>query len=216
MKLKNNDKRGFLISVEGIDGSGKSLFSQLLFQALQEAGHSVVLTREPGGTPFSDKIRNLIFSKEIHHGKKAEYLLFAASRAQHCEELVLPALDHGKIVISDRMADSSLVYQGYVQGLSLEMINTINEWAMNNRKPDLIFYLKVSAKTAYERITQRKVPLTSFENSITVLEKAIEGFDTLVAPRDTVITIDAQQDPSLSISQALSLLFPLLTERVPL
>lgn len=201
---------GFLISVEGIDGSGKSLFSQSLFQALKDKNAKTLLTREPGGTALSDKIRDLIFSKDTPPCKKTEFLLFAASRAQHFYQFVLPALENHHIVISDRMADSSLVYQGYVQELSLDIIHAINAWTMNNREPDIIFYLKVSPETAYKRIMQRNITLTCFEDNISVLEKAVLGFDTLVAQRKNVITLDGHQSPSYLISQALSYINPLI------
>ena len=101
------------------------------------------------------------------------------------------------------MADSSLVYQGYVQGLPLDLIRSVNTWAMSEREPDVTFYLKISASTAWERIAKRATPVTSFEDNLAILEKAIEGFNTLVAPRKNVITLDAQQEPADLIAQAL-------------
>ena len=129
MKKKTN---GFLICVEGIDGSGKSLFAQSLAKELGKKGYPTLLTREPGGTPLGERIRELLFDKKTPPCHKAEYLLFAASRAQHCHQLIAPALAEGTIIISDRMADSSLVYQGYIRGLSVDFIRSVNTWAMNN------------------------------------------------------------------------------------
>ena len=197
---------GFLICVEGIDGSGKSLFSKALNQTLSTEGYATLLTREPGGTPLGERIRDLLFDKQTPPCHKAEFLLFAASRAQHCHGLIAPALSSGKIVISDRMADSSLVYQGYVRGLSLDLIRAVNTWAMNDITPRVIFYLKVDARTALNRISQRAIERCDFEDSITPLEKAIEGFDTVFAGNKTVITLDATQSPEEILAQGIQAL----------
>lgn len=210
MKLKNNTQNGLLISIEGIDGSGKSLFTELLCKALKALEFPVIATREPGGTDYAEKIKQLIFSATNTACPKTEYLLFAASRAEHFEKLILPALQNNMIVLSDRMADSSLVYQGYMKGLSLDLITTVNAWAMDNHDPDVIFYLKLSPDTAYKRILQRKRPLTSFEDSKEILEKAYQGFETLIAPKKNVITLDAEQDPETLVQNALSKLLPFL------
>ncbi len=201
---------GFLICVEGIDGSGKSLFAKALNQELTAKGYATLLTREPGGTPLGERIRELLFDKQTPPCPKAEFLLFAASRAQHCRDLIAPALGEGKIVISDRMADSSLVYQGYVRGLSLDLIRSVNSWAMDELTPTLIFYLKVDARTALNRISQRAIERCDFEDSIAPLEKAITAFDTIFAPNKTVITLDATQTPQAILAQGMQALQALL------
>jgi dTMP kinase len=203
MKKKRN---GFLICVEGIDGSGKSLFARSLAQQLTTEGYATLLTREPGGTPLGERIRELLFDKKTPPCPKAEYLLFAASRAQHCHELIAPALAQGTVVISDRMADSSLVYQGYVRGLSVDIIRSVNSWAMNNLTPPITFYLKIDAHTAFKRITQRTTTRCDFEDSLAPLEKAIEGFDTVFSHNPTVITLDASQSPDTVLTQGIQAL----------
>lgn len=200
MKKKTN---GFLICVEGIDGSGKSLFAQSLCQKLNNEGFSTLLTREPGGTQLGERIRELLFDKKTPPCPKAEYLLFAASRAQHCHELIAPAVAQGTIVISDRMADSSVVYQGYVRGLSIDTIRLVNTWAMNNLTPAITFYLKIDAQTAFNRISQRTITRCDFEDSLAPLEKAIEGFDTIFSNHPTVITLDASQSPQQVLTQGM-------------
>ena len=201
---------GFLICVEGIDGSGKSLFAKALNQELINHGHATLLTREPGGTQLGERIRELLFDKQTPPCPKAEYLLFAASRAQHFQHLIAPALAEGKIVISDRMADSSLVYQGYVRGLSLDLIRSVNSWAMNDVKPTIIFYLKVDARTAFNRISQRAIERCDFEDNLIPLEKAINGFNTIFAGNKTVITLDATQTPQNVLYQGMQALRALL------
>lgn len=205
-------KNGFLICVEGVDGSGKSLFSKALANELEKDGYAALLTREPGGTPLGERIRGLLFDKQTPPCPKAEFLLFAASRAQHCHELIGPALTNGSIVISDRMADSSLVYQGCVRGLSLDLIRSVNTWAMNDLKPTIIFYLKVDARTAFDRVTKRNNERADFEDSLAPLEKAVDGFTTLFADNKTVITLDATKTPDAILAQGLNALKKILTK----
>ena len=206
---------GFLICVEGIDGSGKSVFSRHLAQELTKADYPVLLTREPGGTALGERVRDLLFDAKTPPCPKTEFLLFAASRAEHFHKLIEPTLAEGSIVISDRMADSSLVYQGYVRGLSLDLIHSVNEWTMNYVTPAIVFYLKVDAKTAFNRITQRSAIHCDFETSLVPLEKAIIGFDSIFASRMNVITLDAKQTPEIILEQGLIALKKFLTKQVP-
>ena len=115
-------KKGTLITFEGIDGSGKSSAARALYDHLKDE-LPVVLTREPGGTELGRVLRTLLQNRTFDLDAKAEYLLFAADRAQHMKEIVLPALAQNKIVISDRMADSSYAYQGSGRGVDPDMIN---------------------------------------------------------------------------------------------
>ncbi len=198
--------QGFLICVEGIDGSGKSSFSQALSKELISQQYPLLLTREPGGTPLGERIRSLLFDGQTPPTPKAEFLLFAASRAQHCDERIIPALESRSLVISDRMADSSLVYQGYVRGLSLDLIASVNAWAISNIKPHLLFYLKVDAQVACNRISVRNVPGAAFEEGIHRLEHALEGFEKVLAHRPEVIVLDANQSPETILKQGLKAL----------
>ncbi len=198
--------QGFLICIEGIDGSGKSSFSQALHRELLQQNYPVLLTREPGGTPLGERIRPLLFDGQTAPTPKAEFLLFAASRAQHCDERIIPALAAGSLVISDRMADSSLVYQGYVRGLSLDFITSVNAWAMSNIKPQLLFYLKVDAQVACNRISVRNVPGAAFEEGVTRLQHALEGFEKVLTNRPEVIVLDANQPPEIVLMQGLKAL----------
>lgn len=191
---------GFLISIEGIDGSGKSSLTKNMHQKLSD--YKCVLTKEPGGTPLGEKIRSILLQSDAVMCAKAEFLLFAASRAEHFQKLVIPALKNGSIVISDRMADSSAVYQGYARGLSIEIINSVNTWAMNNVKPNLTFYLKLSVPAALKRIKERNLALTTFEQEEAFIHKTLDGFEELFKNRDNVVILDATASPEALADRA--------------
>lgn len=153
-----------------------------------------MLTKEPGATPLGKQLRALVQEKKVSICPKAEYLLFATDRAQHFYECVLPWLTQKKLVISDRMADSSLVYQGYGRGLDRAMIMSINSWAMNNANPDTTIFVHVDAQTAAQRIAQRKAALTSFEKEDAAFtQKLIDGFEDLYKTKKDVIIVNGTQ-----------------------
>ncbi len=194
-----------LVTFEGIDGSGKSTLARDLFAALQAAGHDVVLTKEPGGTELGRTIREKLDAGNID--PKAEFLLFAADRAQHFSELVLPALAAGKIVLSDRMADSSLAYQGYGRGLSKNMIARVNTWAMQERMPDVTFFVDVAIDVALERITRTRATKTTFEEEqIDFWQRVRDGYSQIFSTRDNVITVDGSLPPAQVLENALAAL----------
>lgn len=183
-----------LISLEGIDGSGKSSIAAFLAKALTEKNIPVLLTREFGGSPLGKQLREILHDRPFAVCDKAEFLLIAADRAQHFAQIVQPALANNSIVISDRMADSSLAYQGFGRGLDIETIKYINAWAMNGIKPDLIFYFKLDYATAQSRIEARNKQLTAFEKEKkNFFERVIAGYETIFSNRDNIITIDATQ-----------------------
>lgn len=190
--IRNSNKKGLLIAVEGIDGSGKSTFCHSLKNHLSALSLPVLLTKEPGGTVLGKHIRQLLLNRETVLDPRAEYLLFAADRAQHCATLILPALSEGTHVISDRMADSSLVYQGYGHNLDLSLLSTINQWAMHNQLPDIVFYLSIDPKKAYQRILSRNKPLNDFEKNSNQLQQAADHFELLFKERSEVIKLDAE------------------------
>ena len=130
------------ITFEGPEGSGKSTQIALLCQALRDQGLDVLQTREPGGTPIAEQIRDVIHNTgNTAMLPSAEALLYSAARAQHVAEKVVPALAEGTIVISDRYAQSTLAYQGYGHGLDLENLGAITQFATGGLQPDLIIYL---------------------------------------------------------------------------
>ncbi|MDS1029761.1 dTMP kinase [Bacillota bacterium LX-D] len=148
--------QGKFITIEGPDGAGKSTQANLLSKYFQSLGFQVVLTREPGGTPLAEKIRDLLLDPEnIKMKPLTEVLLYAASRAQHVGELIYPALEAGKIVISDRFSDSSVVYQGVGRGLNKKQIQQINSYAALGLQPDLTILLDLDPAKGLERLKCR-------------------------------------------------------------
>jgi dTMP kinase len=140
------------ITLEGPDGSGKTTQAQLLVEWLRDQGHDVILTREPGGTEIGNQIRDILHDTDnAAMDPRTEFLLYSASRAQHVSELILPSLAAGKLVISDRYADSSLAYQGYGRGLDLEILQRITAFATQGLKPDLTFYFDIAPGEGLQR-----------------------------------------------------------------
>jgi dTMP kinase len=144
--------KGTFISFEGIEGTGKSTQAKLLYTYLREKGADVILTEEPGGTQISVKIREVLLSVE-HKEMSAltELLLYNASRAQHIQEVIMPALDRGAFVITDRFTDSTLAYQGYGRGLDLQLIDSIDLIATGRLRPDITLLLDLDVQTGLKR-----------------------------------------------------------------
>ena len=204
--------KGFLITLEGIDGSGKSTLANHLNFQLTQLGYPTVLTKEPGGTPLGKKLRPILQEKDVAVCAQAEYLLFAADRAQHFHEVIIPNLMQKKIIISDRMADSSLVYQGYGRGLDKTIISTVNAWAMQQIKPNLTIYVKIPAQIALQRLRQSRPALTSFEKEGSdFLEKLIAGFSDVFKDRPHVLELDGTQSPEQLTKDALAAIQNLIT-----
>ncbi len=187
---------GILCSIEGIDGSGKTTLAQKLSKKIQqEISDHVVCTREPGATELGKLLRSLLANRTAPTCTKAEFLLFASDRAQHFETIVIPQLQQGTIIISDRMADSSLAYQGYLKGLDIDMIQRINQWCMQNVTPDIVFYLKIDRQSAIDRIKKERGFTTKFEEEyLDKMELLVNGFETIFSTRNNVIILDALQD----------------------
>jgi len=143
---------GFFITFEGIEGSGKTTQINLLAGYLQKKGYDVLVSREPGGTPLGEKIRQLLLDPQYESmDYRTEILLYAADRAQHVKEKIKPALEQGKIVISDRFVDSNLAYQAAGRGLDYDMVYQINDWVIDSTWPDLTFILDIDIKEGLKR-----------------------------------------------------------------
>jgi dTMP kinase len=154
MKAMTNQ---LFITFEGPDGGGKTTQIARLASYIKDLGYEVVLTREPGGTVISDKIRSLLLDpahQELNH--ETEVLLYAASRAQHVREVIIPALDQGKVVLCDRFVDASLAYQGYGLGITLESIAMINHFATGGLKPTRTYLLEIPLQESIQRMMARQ------------------------------------------------------------
>ncbi len=146
---------GLFVTFEGIDGSGKSTQIERCAEALRQQGLKVVVTRNPGGTVFGQELRQILLHSSHAVSPLSELLLFMADRAQHMEEVVLPALEAGKVVLCDRHGDSTVAYQGYGRGLSVEMIEELNRLATQGHLPHLTILLDASPERLAARVTQR-------------------------------------------------------------
>ena len=149
--------KGFLVSLEGPEGAGKTSVLEALIPILEDRGVEVLTTREPGGVLIGEKIREVILDpSHTEMDPKTELLLYIASRRQHLVEKVLPALAAGKLVIMDRFIDSSVAYQGFGRGLDIDAIDWLNEFATDGLKPDLTLYFDIEAEEGLARIAKSK------------------------------------------------------------
>lgn len=206
---------GVLITVEGIDGAGKSSLIAQIAPLLQTLFQAVVSTKEPGGSQLGSALRSLLQYQPVPIAARAEYLLFAADRAQHFHEVVIPALKSGSLVISDRMGDSSLAYQAFGRGHDFTMIKLINQWTMHGIEPDLTVYLKIPVDIAYQRIAARGDKKTVFETQkIEFLERVARGFDQLYKDRADVLVVDATKDSEAVVAETFNYLRTWLAQRM--
>ena len=148
---------GIFVTFEGPDGAGKSTQIRKFTQYLKEQEIPFILTREPGGTPLGDQVRQVVLDPNSGVvDERAETLLYLASRAQHVSQLIRPALAEGKVVVCDRFSDSTLAYQGIARGLGLEEIEKLNQFSTGGLVPDLTFLLDASTLALEERRSRRR------------------------------------------------------------
>ena len=190
--------RGFFITFEGTDGAGKTTQIERLTADLRQTGYDVCLTREPGGTPISEQIRDMLLNPD--HSEMAaitELLLYAASRAQHVSEVIKPALEAGQIVISSRFADATVVYQGYGRGLDLERINRLNRIATDGVTPDVTFVLDLPVEIGLQRVQNSRGGLDRLEREKIEFHRRLrEGYQTIARQEPQRLKIiDAQVSP---------------------
>ena len=188
-------KKGFFISLEGFEGSGKTTLSQKLYHIIRKNGFDTVLTKEPGGTLAADRIRKILLERESEGlGYKAELLLFAASRSENVRVNIQPALKKGSIVISDRFFDSTTAYQGFGRGIDMKIIEYLNHFAVGDIIPDVTFFLDVDTEIGLQRSTIfSKGKEMRFEDEF-IQKKQIRGKLFLDRVRDGYYQI-ARQDP---------------------
>ncbi len=187
--------KGQLITFEGIEGSGKSSQMASLAEHLEQKGWNILRTREPGGTKLGERIRELLL--DTGHPDitaKTELLLYLASRAQHFQEVILPALQQGKVVLCDRFSEATLAYQGYGRGLDLNKIKTLLKFVTEGRKPDLTLLLDLEARKGLMRINNRTSKDRLEQERIEFYEKVRQGYLKLakMSPRQIVV-IDASR-----------------------
>ena len=187
--------KGLFIVMEGPDGSGKTTQINLLEQYLKEAGYECLIAREPGGTVIGEEVRELILNPEYKEmSPVTEMLLYAASRAQLVHEVIGPALEAGRIVISDRFVDSSIVYQGIARNLGISTVAAVNAPGIGIYRPDGIFFIDLSEAEGIRRKKNQKKLDRIEQESIDFHHLVSEGYRKVLAERPEVIKIDGGKD----------------------
>ena len=183
--------KGLFIVMEGPDGSGKTTQINLLKEYLEEAGYECLITREPGGTVIGEEIRQLILNPEHKEmSPVTEMLLYAASRAQLVHEVIGPALEEGKIVISDRFVDSSIVYQGIARKLGISTVSAVNAPGIGIYRPDGIFFISLSEAEGLRRKKEQKNLDRMEQEGIDFHHMVSEGYRKVLSGRPEVMKID--------------------------
>lgn len=147
---------GMFITFEGADGCGKTTQQMLAADYLESKGYEVLITREPGAKGLGEDIRKILLDYKGPVSERCESLLFLADRAQHVDNMILPAIEKGQIVLCDRYTDSTVAYQGYGRQQNLERIKKLNDFATNLLKPDLTFVFDIDVETSMQRVGKEK------------------------------------------------------------
>ena len=205
-------QRGRLITLEGIDGAGKTTLAAALLDALTARGLAVLLLREPGGVPAAERIRELVIDPDLHVTARTEALLYAAARAQLVEEAIEPLLREGRWVLLDRFIDSSLAYQGGGRELGIDRVRAINEFAIRTARPDRTLLLMIDSDLGRSRSRSRA------ERPDRLEREQADFFDRTAAAYlkladedpDRIRKIDAAQPPDDVLAAALAELADLL------
>ncbi len=206
-------KKGFMLVCDGSNGAGKTTVITGLEAHLKQRGIEVVMTREPGGTEISEKIREIILNPSTPEmADMTELMLFGAARAQHVREKIIPALEQGKVVISDRFDAATFSFQHYARGLNLATITTINQLALGGFRPDMNLILDLDPEEGLKRVKSRGEGLDRLEDEKQqFLQRAREGY--LVQAKndpERFTVIDASQSKAQVLEQSIELLDSLI------
>ena len=217
---------GLFIVFEGVEGAGKSTQIKRLVATLTNEGHDVLVTREPGGPPVAERVRQMLLDPEATMDSRTEVLLYAAARAQHVAEVIRPALEEGRIVISDRFLDSSLAYQGYARELGEDDVAEINRWATGGLTPDAVILLALDPAEGMRRVAERNRqagsdpgrPADRIEaEQLDFHRRVATGYLALAKRhRDRFVVVDAQSESdavAFQVRAALDRWLPLPDER---
>lgn len=199
---------GYFVTLEGPEGSGKTSVSALVSEYFTSKGIEVVLTREPGGIPIAEKIRELILDpKNTEMDDKTEAILYAASRRQHLVEKILPALDNNKLVLCDRFIDSSLAYQGHARGLGIKEVYDLNMFAIEGHLPDLTLFLDLDPARGMERIGVRGYKDRLELEGESFHEKVYEGYQIVSSLYpERIRRVDASQSLEAVVSDVIEII----------
>ncbi|ATD06564.1 dTMP kinase [Pseudoalteromonas piscicida] len=210
-------KKGFMLVCDGSNGAGKTTVIAGLEAHLKQRGIEVVMTREPGGTEISEKIREIILDPSTPEmTDMTELMLFGAARAQHVREKIIPALEQGKVVISDRFDAATFSFQHYARGLDLATITTINQLALGGFRPDMNLILDLDPEEGLKRVKSRGEGLDRLEDEKQqFLQRAREGY--LVQAKndpERFTVIDASQTKAQVLEQSIELLDSLIAKHL--
>ncbi|MEI6242053.1 MAG: dTMP kinase [Chlamydiota bacterium] len=201
---------GLFITCEGGEGAGKTTLLQLLEDKCKENHLPYIRTREPGGTEVGESIRSILLHHKGFVSNRTELALFLASRAQHVEEKILPALKQDKIVLCDRFSDSSIAYQGMARDFGMERVEDLCLFFTNSLNPDITFYLDIDPKVGFERIRKKSQDRMETQ-SLEFHQKVREGFHLLAKKYPSrFCTIDA----TLSKEQIFAIAWNVITKRL--
>jgi dTMP kinase len=197
--------RGRLITIEGLDGAGKTTLALALRDELVDRGHDVRLLREPGGVPVAERIRELVKDPGLQVAPRAEALLYAAARAQLVGEAIRPLLESGAWVLLDRFVDSSLAYQGAGRELGVEQVRAINEFATGGLRPDRTLLLTIDPSVGLLRARAREAPPDRLEQERTAFFEVIAAAyaELAAAEPERMRVIDATEPPARVLDAAL-------------
>ncbi|MBR6516615.1 MAG: dTMP kinase [Bacilli bacterium] len=209
--------KGLFITFEGNDGSGKSSALQAVKQELKELGYDVLYTREPGGSPIAEKIRELILDKaNVGMDDRTEALLYAASRREHITKTIIPALNEGKIILCDRFLDSSLAYQGYARELGVENVLNMNQFATEGLFPDLTILVCVHPEIGMSRIKKDERDMDRLEiEKMTFHTKVYEGYLKVADQyNNRIVAINGEQTKEEVLQAVKDVLYPFIKEHM--
>ncbi|MEF9985223.1 MAG: dTMP kinase [Malacoplasma sp.] len=197
MKLRNIN----FITFEGIDGSGKSTVLKLIYKRLLDLklNKDIIITREPGGTPLAEKIREIVLGNDML--PITETLLYSASRAEHVNNLIKPEIKKGNIILCDRFLQSSLAYQGFFNKVGYKNVKLLNKFSVGNIKPDLIFFLNISTETSINRLDDRAEKDRFDSSSIERKKILINAYDYVLKKSKNVHYIDGEQKLDVIVNQ---------------
>ncbi len=203
---------GTLITIEGLDGAGKTTLALALVEAIAARGRTMELLREPGGVQLSERIRELVKDPDLTVGARAEALLYAAARAQLVQERVRPLLAAGALVLLDRFVDSSLTYQGAGRELGVEQIRAINHFATDGLRPDRTLLLCISPAAGRARQERRALPADRLELEGEEFFARIDAAYRALAQAEPqrIVLLDAEQPPERMLRDALAAIEDLL------
>ncbi|MGD1997737.1 MAG: dTMP kinase [Candidatus Dependentiae bacterium] len=205
---------GLLITFEGIDGAGKTTLLSALAKHLQNNGHTVITTKEPGGTFIGRMLKKVLLEEKKAFDPRVEFLLFAADRAEHFKTVVIPALQEGSIVLSDRMADSAVAYQGFGRQLDVAFIKQVNRFAMRDLTPDRTFYVRVPYETALQRRAQRNEQASTMEQEEALFwQRVITGYEELAQDNERFVTLDGEQTSAALSAEVKMVVEKMLTKK---